>query len=236
MPDLPPNLAYLARPLAAFEAALRGGAEAEDLDSLPLEQALKGRLGLEADPAAAVAADLAALEAWLGSFPSDEQAGWCVVGVFHGLLSFGFDVASLGEAPDPGPQPTIVIELPPGWTAEDAPCMRTLTKGRRGAVHATFIASQPGFGGLLRAQWRAGGFAAAPVAFGRVCGEKLVSERPGPVPHKRVQYELDAPGGSVMATVFRTTGRSFDEAELEAVLHTLRVRPPMGRNAAAAVS
>ncbi|MFH5804494.1 hypothetical protein [Alienimonas sp. DA493] len=236
MPDLPPSLAYLDRPLAGFEAALRGGADAEDLDARPLERALKRRLEHEADPAAAVAGDLAALEAWLGSFDSDDHAGWCVVGIFRGLLSFGFDVAALGEGPDPGPQPTIAVEAPPGWTAEASPASLALTKGRRGAIHALIIVAQPGFGSLLRRQWRAGGVVAEPVAFGPVSGEKLVSELPGPVSHKQVQYELDVPGGSVMVTMGRATGRSFDETELEAVLHTLRVRPPASGNAAVAVS
>ena len=225
-PDLPKDLAYLVRPLEGFAAALRGGAHAEDIDYRPLERALKVRLAGEADPAATVAADLAALEEWLRSFESDDHPGWCAAGAVRGLLTYGFEVATLGEDPDPGPLPTIRLDPPPGWTAETAPATLTLTKGRRGAIQALFITGQSGFGPTLRRQWRAGGLSPEPATFGPVSGEKLTTEQPGPIPWKQVQYVLDAPGGPVFLSVCRTTGRTFDETELEAVLHTLRVVPP----------
>ncbi|NNJ27629.1 hypothetical protein [Alienimonas chondri] len=225
-PDLPAGLAYLAGAIGRAGTELAAGTDAEDIDPRPLERALKKRLAGVGDPSAAVAGDLAALETWLRSFDSDDHPGWWAAGALRGLALYGFDPDALGEDPDPGPQPSVFVDAPVGWTAEDAICTRVLTKGKRGAVQALFIASQPGFGDLLRTQWRAGGLTAEPVEFGLVSGERLISELPGPVSHKRVQYELDAPGGSVYVNIARTTGKPFDEAEVEAVLHTLRIIPP----------
>ena len=221
----PPDLAYLAPALDDFAAAFAGGTDAEDLDPVPLERALKARLVDEPDPAAAVAGDAAALESWLNGFDSGDHPGWAAAGMLRGLLTYGFEVETLGEDPDPGPLPSVSVETPAGWTAEAGPSSLSLKKGTRGALYAHFLAAPPGLPFPLREQWAAARLPAEPVAFGPVSGTKMTTDLPGPPPHKQVQYVLDAPGGTVSLTVFRTTGKPFDEAEIEAVLPTLRVRP-----------
>ena len=222
---MPPDLAYLADALDDFARDLRDDVDAEDLDPVPLELALRARLTGEPDPRADVAADLAALEAWLKTFPSEDHPGWVAAGMLRGLLEYGFEVDTLGETPDPGPLPAVAVDAPPGWMAESSPGSLTLTKRGRDAVYAFFTAAPPGVPFPLREQWAAAGVSAESITFGPVGGAKRAGGGPGPAP---VQCVLDAPGGTVLLTVFSESGGSFDEAEVEAVLHTLRVTPPGG--------
>ena len=59
------------------------------------------------------------------------------------------------------------------------------------------------------------------VRFGEVVGIKCISKMTSPK-FKRLDYALDVPGGHVVAVLDSTAG-DFDESELEAHFHTLRV-------------
>jgi len=65
------------------------------------------------------------------------------------------------------------------------------------------------------------GTSVADVHFGEVSGVKCTSKMKSPK-FKRLDYALDVPGGHIVAVLQSTSG-DFDESELEALFHTMRV-------------
>jgi len=134
--------------------------------------------------------------------------------------------------------PEIVFESPDGWSFERVPLSLHLRRGRK-QIGAIISLDAPSLAHILhqnelrekvQSQNRnrlavVGSWTKSPVQYGEARGHKFLYEQVAPVPWKSVQYLLEVAGGNV--NIMLDGGETnFDEMELEARLHTLRIAGP----------
>jgi hypothetical protein len=230
-PLLPSSLGYL-QPFVNTLVKLPAEELNEDIDASRLDSALRKRLrGLDLEAATlALESDREQLQDWLSAYP-DHPAHW----VLGYILSP--DVAEhLSRPPEPiDPGPTIAFELPAGWKK-----VRTIPfrlDFKKGKVHGSITAlDELGFESLRHDREQPpvdvtipgfeqprieGTHENTDAVFGPCHGRKYVYRMTAPAPWKQVDYVLSVPGGYVSVWLGTMTGAEFDEAPVEAKLHTV---------------
>lgn len=240
---LPKELDYL-EPVAQELAKLPPEELTERVDVITgLEAALRARVdGLKLrDAVSRLTGDHEILKRWLEETKATDGAVFWIAGF---LMRPGPLARSL-LAPPPPPEPTVAIEPPAGWQKQSFPRRLDIRKGKLGC--SILILDEAGF---TRRQhkndhreelqkspknpWAGlGVWSKSSVKFGECRGEKHLYVQHGKTNWKSVDYLLDVPGGFVNVYLGHEKGMDFDESEIEARLHTLKVIPPAAASSVA---
>jgi hypothetical protein len=171
------------------------------------------------------------LKSWLKEAKTENAAAVWV----SGYLMRPGPLARALLAPSAPPDPVIEIDMPTDWKSRQAPLQLSVSKEK---IVCTFILKDEA-GYKLRfakneARERAqndgtfafpGKWAKSAARFGESRGYKYSYSQTAPA-WKAVEYILEIKGGFVTVQLNHEKGKDFDESEIEARFHTLRVVPP----------
>jgi hypothetical protein len=223
--SLPVRLRYL-EPVRKQLAALAADDIHENTDLSVLRKVVRRRVkGLSAEESRTVLAeDAAELEKWLSSSTGKDERLYFITPI----LPDAVEILLVERPPTPPERGEVTMDLPGGakvtkengcWSVKCGRLYLELYPSHREEMHSTAGRSR---GDAKSRPMTAGdGFGVVDVQFGRVVGLKCVSRRAS-LKSKQVNYALEVPGGYVVADLF-AFDKDFDESELEAYFHTLRV-------------
>lgn len=219
--SLPVRLRYL-EPVRKHLAALNSDAIDEDTDLSVLRRAVRRRLkGLSDEEArSALQEDAAVLTNWL-STPGlpDERLIFVLP-----ILPDAIEILLADPPQEPPERGEVSMDLPDGADVKkEHGCLSVKWRRFSLFVYPQHCEEMHGFMGQYHGDAKsmpmhAGkGISVTEVRFGEVLGVSVSS-----FACKRVNYALEAPGGYVLV-VLDSSNRNFDESQLEAYFHTLRI-------------
>lgn len=232
---LPKELNYLDE-VASVLARIPQDQINEDVDMDAIEAALRQRVkGMKLrDAISRLTEDRAILEQWLQQKGHKSSPAF-LISIY--MMRPGPLARQLLAPPLP-PEPEIVMETPEGWTSKASPRSLEMKKGK--LFCSIILYDRAGFEHVMwsvrhrkELQWGSnnpwanlGVWSELPAQFGLCHGEKHHYAQTGKTNWKSVEYGLEVPGGYVYVRVGHTSGKDFDETEVEQKLHTLKVIPP----------
>ena len=222
---LPSRLAYL-QPALDWLATLPADELDEDTDSSLVDNALRTRISgmSESEAQQLIDDDGQALEGWLDQPGMELSPGNFILG----LLSLP-DLAHFMLVPPEPPPPRILFEAPDGYQIVERPNGLNLEVGLLiGCINVIDVATAE-FLQEQKKQTLSLPHVNVDCSIDQVCFGPVIGTRHRLIDTvtqwKRVEYFLDVPGGHVYV-MLDAGGKDFDEAPMEACLHTLRVEEP----------
>jgi hypothetical protein len=198
----------------------------EGTDLSVLRRVVRKRIkGLsKAESHTALGEDAAELEKWLSESGRENERLHFILPI----LPDAVEVLLAERQPEPPERGEVSMELPHGakvtkengcWSVKWLRMLLSLYPSHCEDMHRS--AGQFRDDAKTHPMTADNGMTVADVRFGNVVGVKSVSKTSSPA-LKRVDYAMEVPGGFVVAVLDSTAG-DFDESELEAHFHTLRV-------------
>ncbi len=225
---LPPRLRYL-EPVRKYLTRLGPDEVNENTDLTPIRKVVRKRVkGLSAEQArSALIEDGNELDQWLTLHLDGNE----VLSFLLPFLVMDAADALLEEPTEAQPKHEVFIELEKGakvskeggsWSVKWN--RKLLTLYPSDSVSMESHIAQFRADAKRRPMVDSDGIELADVQFASARGIKRTYLQTWPVPAKRVDYALEVPGGYVLASLQSLIGSShFDESEMEAQFHTLRI-------------